>query len=229
MRAKEILERLCQQGDDVWQTQMLGLRALCTEQLQEAWSALQKAGIVKQMAMRGGRLLDHVVLNDFDMTLWSIPIDKEFDPSGVINAVSINSEEHDPTDPETQHIKFPGSSLRHLPISSMMEVLNHWVKDYGRLVIGSVNLKKLNIYRKICQRHGFKITNLDQGRPEAGFFVEDTDQVKAGLLTEIRPYINRDKMKCHVCGDEDPHEHPRFKCQCGWYGLAEGAHLHHCQ
>jgi len=171
MKARDIIQQLCREGDNVWQTGMLGLWASTIKKLLETWTPKRKQSIVRKNAERHQELVDHVVLDDYDLTLWYTPVSIDFEPSGHLFAVAINSEQHDPTDELPQRLKFPGSSLRHLPITSIAGVLRRWINDYGKLAIGTVELRKLEIYKKLLQKHGFKITDM-RDTPNAGFFIE---------------------------------------------------------
>ncbi len=170
-RARTILEDLCQRGDNVWQTGMLSLYAVSIGKVLEAWSQERKSEIIRKNAARGLVLLDHAVLDDYDLALWRVPVDLDFAPTGILHAVSINSEEHDPTERDVQMVKFPGSSLRHLPVASISDILRGWIRDYGKLAIGTAELRKLNIYRRLLLKQGFTITDMS-GNPDRGFYVE---------------------------------------------------------
>ena len=135
MNARKIIEQLCSSGDDVWQRGYLHLYGSTIGPILEAWSPESKDRIVQDNARKGVRLIDHVVLDDYDLTLWKVPVNPAkvlSAPSGVLWSVAVNSEQHDPTQLATQHAKFPGSSLRHTPASSFVQVLRDWIADYGK-------------------------------------------------------------------------------------------------
>jgi len=170
--AREILEHLCSEGDDVWQTGMLGLMSTTIFPILEAWSDHRKVEIVKKNDRKGIKLIDHVVIGDYDITLWRVPVETDFYSTGILWAVSINSDQHDPSDANVQTLKFPGSSLRHLPADSISEVFRGWIEEYGKLAVGTVSLDRLLLYRRICVREGFRVTDMNPNLPRAGFFIE---------------------------------------------------------
>jgi len=137
----------------------------------ESWTEARKKEIVDRMAARKTELMDHVVLSDYDLTLWRVPVNKDFYPSGVLFSVAINSEQHDPHDEKEQHTHFPGSSLRHLPFTSIKSVLQKWIGDYGQLAIGSVERHKLHAYKRMLEKSGFKIEPMFSDNFDYGFFV----------------------------------------------------------
>lgn len=170
MSSRRIIEDLCLNGDNVWQTGMAALRLATIVPLLEAWTPERKSEIVAANAAKKDRiiLIDHAVLDNYDLTLWKIESDKEpFAP--FFYAVSLNSEQHDPTDAATQVVKIPGSSLRHLPVSSIADVLRRWVGDYGEVVVGSVNPRKMRAYRRLL-KDTFTIRDLPGGSDQ-GFYI----------------------------------------------------------
>ena len=170
MKVRDILEVICRNGDNVWQTGMLGLRSASIIPLLEAWTQQSKQQIVSKNADKGITLIDHVVLDDYDLSLWRVPVVTDFKPSGVLYAVAINSEQHGPTEEAPQRIHFPGSSLRHLPVTSVAKVLRNWIETHGKLAIGTVERSKLNAYRRILR--DFKITDMSSEDPNYGFFIQ---------------------------------------------------------
>lgn len=173
MNARQLIEQLCRVGDNVWQTGYIQLHGATIGPLLEAWSADRKAEIVRKNTEKGNELIDHVTLGDYDLTLWRVPVDPKqvyHAENGFIFAAAINNDDHDPTDFQTQVTKFPGSSLRHAPVSSVVDVLRRWVQDHKRVAVGTINARKNAIYRRLLTKY-FTISDL---MPEAarGFYVE---------------------------------------------------------
>jgi len=167
--AREIIEALCEEGDNAWQTGILGLHAQLRV-IMEAWTAGRKSEIVSQMQGKA-KIIDHAVFKDYDLVLWEVNgVAADLSPTGTMYAVSLNSGQENPTDPDTQRVKFPGTAIGHVPGSSMVEVLKKWVDEYGRIAIGTVALNRLNIYRKILSRF-FKINDIIPGEPDRGFYI----------------------------------------------------------
>jgi hypothetical protein len=170
MKAREIIETLCREGDDVWSTHLLSLKSHLRVIL-EAWSKERKQEIVDKMSKKGIHLVDHTVFGDYDIVLWKVPVSLDFDSSGVLYAASVNSEQHDPTDIKSQFTKYPGSSLRHIPAKSLIDVLRSWIKDYGKIGIGTGNVVKLASYKKMLSSH-FKTISFDPSNEESsGFWI----------------------------------------------------------
>lgn len=120
--------------------------------------------------------MDHVVLDDYDLSLWKIPAHKDIDPGGILYVVSLNSEQHDPGDEKEQRTKFPGTSARHLPYTTVVRVLRDWVKHYGKIAVGSLTVKKLSAYRVFLQNKMPECTFTDMvsGEPDYGFFIGES-------------------------------------------------------
>ena len=171
MTSKEIIERLCADGDNVWQTGDLSLRRQLAIII-EAWTDGTKNIIVNKMAGKGD-IVDHAVFGDYDLVLWKVHgVDTGLDPRGFMFAISINSGQNDPTDPNTQRVKFPGTFIGHIPGSSMTEILQKWIDSYGRIAVGTVDFSKLQSYRNILSWAGFTITDIIAGEPNRGFYIE---------------------------------------------------------
>lgn len=169
MTAHEIVERLCEEGDNVWQTGMSSLHAQLAV-IMEAWTQGRKEEIVNKMRGKGD-IIDHAVFGDYDLVLWKIDgVDPDLDPRGFMYAISLNSGQNDPTDPATQRVKFPGTFIGHIPGSSMVEVLRKWVDRYGKIAVGTTALQKLDSYRRILS-HSFNTSDVVLGKPRQGFYV----------------------------------------------------------
>lgn len=130
------------------------------EHMLEAWTPERQAEIEQRIKQeRNAVLIEHVKLDDYDLTLWHYLTHNLY-------AVSLNSGQEDPTDllcqkraPKAQHLKW----------SKVEEQLRFWIDKYGKLLIGSTLTKRTEKYRLILRRN-FLIGEWD-AHPNAGFFI----------------------------------------------------------
>ena len=137
-------------------------RAMATEivrQLLEAWTPETKARIIAQMNARQAGLVEHVTIEDYDLALWHY---RTLD----LYAVSLNSEQADPTTPEgqTHHPK-----AQFLKFGRVAAQLLEWTRKYGKLLIGSVDPEKTAQYKRLLS-NWFLIATWTE-YPSAGFFI----------------------------------------------------------
>ena len=138
----------------------------------EAWNIATKQKVIDYAKTFDMELEDHVVAGDYDISLWTMPHGCN-DPDGnkVSYGIAINSCQHNPLDPATQYTKYPGSSLKSLPIKSVLQVIYKWVNRYGQLFVGSGDLRKLEIYKSLLEkRFNIKYFNTSHGSP---FFISN--------------------------------------------------------
>ena len=123
------------------------------------------------MAKRQWKLVDHEVLSDYDLALW-------VGTEGLLKdtyAVSINNGQYDPGDYFTQ--KFGKSYRKDAPVlykknSEILLILHSWARTYGKLLVSSVDEKRLRVYRRILSQD-FSIVDYDAAVPMAGFFIQE--------------------------------------------------------
>jgi hypothetical protein len=124
----------------------------------EAWTPEKKDEIVKAMADRAN-LVDHVVIGDYDLVLWHYREMNEY-------AASINSGQEDPTTVIGQKRRPPAG---HVDWYDVVSQLQTWVRQHGRILIGSTVKERTNKYRRLLNRH-FLIGEWTD-HPNAGFFI----------------------------------------------------------
>ena len=133
--------------------------------LGEAWSEARKVEIETLMASKGFKLLEHVVIGDFDLALW---IGTGNDELKGIKAVSINSGEIDPGSVDGQAENPTPQFLNSVKVLSTLQA---WVDRYGQLLVGSSEANKLLRYRKLLAKK-FTISDYDDAQPMLGFFID---------------------------------------------------------
>ena len=134
----------------------------------EAWQGtFKEQEIVYYMkSRRSSRKVAGVTLGDYDFVLWKTEIQ-----DGFIYTVSLNSAYHNPGDPALHHAKVP---VGNFPVQDVANQLKKWVDQYGKVVVGSVSLKKLNSYRRLVQSflgQEYNVRSFTEN-PDAGFIIE---------------------------------------------------------
>jgi len=133
--------------------------------LGEAWTEQRKAEMVAKFTERGFTSVDHRVIGDYDLILWKCT---KAGASLGTYSVSINSGQHDPGDFRTQSTKQAGKTTAAL--SGVINALIEWVELYGKILIASVDYRKLKHYRSILSRY-FLIANYDDNSPDNLFYI----------------------------------------------------------
>ena len=125
--------------------------------LGESWTDARKDEIIQQMSKEAD-FIDRVVVGDYDLVLWKF--------HGGYYAVSINSGQEDPTSIEGQK-RHP--SPQKFPFEEVVLQLRQWVRQYGKLLIGSSKIVRIQQYRRMLLRY-FLIGEWGE-HPSAGFFI----------------------------------------------------------
>jgi hypothetical protein len=133
--------------------------------LGESWSEKRKAEIETVMMARGFKLLEHIVIGDFDLALW---IGTGNDELKGIKVLSVNSGEIDPGSIEGQATQ---TTPQFLNWSKVLALLQIWVDRYGKLLVGSAESIKLSKYRRALGKK-FSISDYDEDQPMRGFFID---------------------------------------------------------
>ncbi len=126
--------------------------------LAEAWSQEQKEQIESRMAAQGFTLVEHVVFADYDLALWRY--------RDIYYAASINSGSEDPTTMDGQASTPKAQSIQWNKVTMQ---LRHWVRQYGKILIASSQVHRMDQYRRLLSRY-FLIGDWNE-YPGHGFFI----------------------------------------------------------
>jgi hypothetical protein len=127
--------------------------------LLESWAPDRKEEIVQNMKRKGADLVEHALAGDFDIALWYYPKQNFY-------AVSLNSGQEDPTNPQDQ-MHLPKSQW--IPWGTVLRRLHKWVDEHGKLLISSFLPQRTMQYRRMLQRH-FLTANWSDD-PQEGFYI----------------------------------------------------------
>ena len=138
-----------------------------------AWSDETKAKITEEQLKRGAKIVEHELVDDFDLVLW----ENTSIPGVTFYVVSLNIGQYDPFDQELAKQSIPAEKHRkpQETIKSMVSVLERWIGKYGRLTIGSSNEKKFWQYLKLLVpslvEKGLKVEHINEANPNLGVFL----------------------------------------------------------
>lgn len=170
-RALRLVERILFDQDPFNVMKTIGSE-IPAQIISEAWTAARKKEVIANASKIGYSLIDHVVLGDFDITLWKVGEEqaqsKDFPP-----VVAINNSQYDPSDPNVQDSDNLLVSLA-IPRRDVTIRLKQWIEKHGSLIVGSVvpsrNPRYLTLFKKLLPgykiepyygkdfKHGFKIS-----------------------------------------------------------------------
>ena len=114
----------------------------------EAWSPDKKREVVQQAARNSTDLVDHLVVGDYDLTLWHTRKMQGYDHAYL---VSINNAQHNPLTAADQLGDFRATASR-LPLRAIKDKLVDWVDSYGPVFIGSYIPSRNALYKKLVKK-----------------------------------------------------------------------------
>lgn len=129
------------------------------EHLLEAWTPERKDRIIKSMTAREAEFIEHIVIGDYDLTLWRYRKLNEY-------GISLNSGQEDLTTLSGQKKHPKAQQIRWYDVVTQLQL---WVNTYGRLLVGSTVKDRTDQYRRLLTRHF--LTAEWSEHPNAGFFL----------------------------------------------------------
>ena len=142
----------------------------------EAWHGTpREAAILKRNQERtGSTLKDHALIGDYDLALWLTPCSPALDPTETMLVVSLNSGDFDPGDKREHFNKKPFGNL---DFEKVVQTLISWVDKYGKIAVGSANIRRLKTYEKLTKRLlpvGYATSPILSHNVDAGFYITGT-------------------------------------------------------
>jgi hypothetical protein len=136
--------------------------------LSEAWSPERRKEIFAKAMELGYDPIDHLVVGDYDLTLWHTDKLKE-NPDAYL--VAINNAEHDPFEAAIQQTDYPETAHVMPPIKAIRAKLAEWVGKYGSVIVGSTMSERNEQYLRLCRRilPGYSFVPFFQGNFAHGF------------------------------------------------------------
>jgi len=148
-KTRELIELLIADNDPFGYVVKSYACAIPVKLVTEAWSPEKKAEIMADTGNRGYRMIDHLVMDDYDLVLWFLTkVDSAVNEPYV---VSINNAQHDPTQPDEQAAHFSADS-GNLPIKAIKEKLMEWIAKYGSLAVCSYVPERNVLYYRMAKR-----------------------------------------------------------------------------
>ena len=145
--ARQVIERLTG-GNDPFNLERLTARNIAASILMEAWTPERRASIEAEALKNSTDMVDHLVIGDYDLTLWYT---SKIEGEPPCYLVSINNADHSPLDVAAQTTKQTGSAGQ-LPVAAIRAKLAEWADKYGTLVIGSAVPERNKMYLKLVKR-----------------------------------------------------------------------------
>ena len=137
-----------------------------------AWSEETKQQITEKQIEKGVSLVTHVVVEEFDLVLWQTPI-RDF----PFYFVTLNVGQYDPFDQGTIESTVPQEKQRGYKdaLERIVTTLVNWVDEYGRIAVGSSNVRKRDRYMSILfpllQKYGVEVEPIRAEEPALGSYL----------------------------------------------------------